>query len=162
MSGAATLPPSRRERRSRRPHGASATACSSGRRRDKVATARTADDNLETVLFHLVRGSGAKGVSGIPPVRGAVIRPLLFAERREIEAFLRENGQDYVTDSSTSATITRETVCGTACCPCCAALTSRPHRRRSGSASSCGRMGPASAGRRNAVCEVHFVRTAPI
>ena len=68
--------------------------------RDKVATAHTADDNLETVLFHLVRGSGAKGVSGIPPVRGAVIRPLLFAERREIEAFLRENGQDYVTDSS--------------------------------------------------------------
>ena len=67
---------------------------------DKVATAHTADDNLETVLFHLVRGSGAKGVSGIPPVRGAVIRPLLFAERREIEAFLRENGQDYVTDSS--------------------------------------------------------------
>lgn len=67
---------------------------------DKIATAHTADDNLETVLFHLVRGSGAKGVSGIPPVRGAVIRPLLFAERREIEAFLRENGQDYVTDSS--------------------------------------------------------------
>jgi len=62
---------------------------------DKIATAHTADDNLETVLFHLVRGSGAKGVSGIPPVRGAVIRPLLFAERREIEAFLRENGQDY-------------------------------------------------------------------
>ena len=67
---------------------------------DKIATAHTADDKLETVLFHLVRGSGAKGVSGIPPVRGAVIRPLLFAERREIEAFLRENGQDYVTDSS--------------------------------------------------------------
>ncbi len=62
----------------------------------------------------------------------------------------------------TSATITRETVCGTACCPCCAALTSRPHRRRSGSASSCGRMRPASAGRRNAVCKLHFVRTAPI
>ena len=66
----------------------------------KIAVAHNADDNLETVLFHLVRGSGAKGVSGIPPVRGAVIRPLLFAERREIEAFLRENGQDYVTDSS--------------------------------------------------------------
>ena len=66
----------------------------------QIAVAHNADDNLETVLFHLVRGSGAKGVSGIPPVRGAVIRPLLFAERREIEAFLRENGQDYVTDSS--------------------------------------------------------------
>ena len=66
----------------------------------KIATAHTADDNLETVLFHLVRGSGARGLAGIPPVRGNIIRPLLNAERREIEAFLRENGQDYVTDSS--------------------------------------------------------------
>lgn len=66
----------------------------------KIATAHTADDNLETVLFHLVRGSGAKGLSGIPPVRGRIIRPLLYAERRDIEAFLHENGQDYVTDSS--------------------------------------------------------------
>lgn len=66
----------------------------------KIATAHTADDNLETVLFHLVRGTGPKGLAGIPPVRGQIIRPLLDVERVQIEAYLAEIGQDYVTDSS--------------------------------------------------------------
>lgn len=66
----------------------------------KIATAHTADDNLETVLFHLARGAGAKGLAGIPPVRGQVVRPLLDVGRTQIEAYLAGLGQDYVTDST--------------------------------------------------------------
>lgn len=66
----------------------------------KIATAHTADDNLETVLFHLVRGTGPKGLAGIPPVRGQIIRPLLRVERAQVEAYLASLGQDYVTDST--------------------------------------------------------------
>ena len=71
----------------------------------KIAVAHNADDNLETMLFHLVRGTGAKGLTGIPPVRGRIIRPLIEVERREIEAFLRERGQDFVTDSTNADTV---------------------------------------------------------
>ena len=56
----------------------------------KIATAHTADDNAETVLLHLVRGTGLKGLGGIAPVSAAVIRPMLTVTRREVEAFLRE------------------------------------------------------------------------
>lgn len=70
----------------------------------KIAVAHNADDNLETMLFHLVRGTGAKGLTGIPPVRGRIIRPLIEIERREIEAFLRERGQEFVTDSTNADT----------------------------------------------------------
>ena len=70
----------------------------------KIAVAHNADDNLETMLFHLVRGTGAKGLTGIPPVRGRIIRPLIEVERREIEAFLCERGQDFVTDSTNADT----------------------------------------------------------
>ena len=67
---------------------------------EKIATAHTADDNLETVLFHLVRGTGPKGLAGIPPVRGQIIRPLLRVERTQVEEYLASIGQDYVTDST--------------------------------------------------------------
>lgn len=66
----------------------------------KLATAHNADDNLETVILNLVRGSGLKGISGITPVRGNIIRPLLAVSREEIEGFLKALGQDYVTDST--------------------------------------------------------------
>ncbi len=66
----------------------------------KIATAHTADDNLETMLFHLTRGTGPKGLAGIPPVRGNIIRPLIGVERAQVEAYLAELYQDYVTDST--------------------------------------------------------------
>ena len=56
---------------------------------DKVAVAHNQNDNAETVLFHLFRGSGLKGLSGIAPVRGNIIRPILCLERREVEAYLK-------------------------------------------------------------------------
>ena len=66
----------------------------------KIATAHTADDNAETVLMHLVRGTGLKGLGGITPVRGKVIRPMLTVTRREVLAFLEEYHVTYVTDST--------------------------------------------------------------
>lgn len=66
----------------------------------KIATAHTADDNVETMLFHLARGTGPKGLAGIPPVRGQIVRPLIDVARREIERWLAELGQDFVTDST--------------------------------------------------------------
>lgn len=66
----------------------------------KIATAHTADDNAETVLMHLVRGTGLKGLGGIMPVNGKVIRPMLRVTRQQVEAFLQENNLRYVTDSS--------------------------------------------------------------
>ncbi len=66
----------------------------------KIATAHTADDNLETMLFHLMRGTGPKGLAGIPPVRGDIIRPLIGVERAQVEDYLRGLGQDFVTDST--------------------------------------------------------------
>ncbi len=67
---------------------------------DRIATAHNLNDNAETVLFRMARGTGLKGLTGIPPVRGKIIRPLLFCTREEIEAFLAERGQDFVTDST--------------------------------------------------------------
>ena len=65
-----------------------------------VATAHTQDDNLETVLLNLTRGTGLAGLCGIPPKRGGFIRPMLPCSRAEIEGYLEENGLSYVTDSS--------------------------------------------------------------
>lgn len=67
---------------------------------DRIATAHNLNDNAETVLFRIARGTGLKGLTGIPPVRGKIIRPLLFCTREEIEAFLGEKGQGFVTDST--------------------------------------------------------------
>ena len=66
----------------------------------KIATAHTADDNAETVLMHLVRGTGLKGLGGITPVRGRLIRPMLTVTRQEVLAFLNDYSIPYVTDSS--------------------------------------------------------------
>lgn len=65
-----------------------------------VATAHTASDNAETVLLNLVRGCGVDGLSGIPPVRGNIIRPLIYCTREEIERYCTEKNIPYVTDST--------------------------------------------------------------
>lgn len=67
---------------------------------DRIATAHTADDNAETVLLHLLRGSGLKGLGGIPPTRGRIIRPLLWTSREEVEAYCAAVGISYVTDAT--------------------------------------------------------------
>ncbi len=66
----------------------------------KIATAHTADDNAETVLLHLVRGTGLKGLGGISPMNGNVIRPMLTVTRREVEAFLSEYALPHREDST--------------------------------------------------------------
>ncbi len=65
-----------------------------------VATAHHKDDNAETVLLNLLRGSGSEGLGGIPPVRGMFIRPLLETRRKDIEAYCTEHGIGYVEDST--------------------------------------------------------------
>lgn len=66
----------------------------------KIATAHTADDNAETVLMHLIRGTGLKGLGGISPVRGRIIRPMLTVTRQEVLAFLQEYSLPHIEDSS--------------------------------------------------------------
>ena len=66
----------------------------------KIATAHTADDNAETVLMHMIRGTGLKGLGGITPVYGNVIRPLLSCTRQNVLDFLNEWCLSYITDSS--------------------------------------------------------------
>lgn len=70
-----------------------------------IATAHNLRDNAETMLLNLARGTGTAGLGGISPKRRGVVRPLLFADRAEIEAFLRENEQIWVTDSSNLSNI---------------------------------------------------------
>ena len=65
-----------------------------------IATAHTAGDNAETVLLHLARGSGLKGLGGILPRRGRVVRPMLDVTRDEVERWLQEHDIGYVTDST--------------------------------------------------------------
>jgi len=72
---------------------------------DRIATAHTADDNAETVLLNLVRGSGAAGLSGIPPKRDIVIRPMLRVSKDEVVQFLNERNIPFVEDSTNSLDI---------------------------------------------------------
>lgn len=71
----------------------------------KVAVAHNSNDNAETMLFHLFRGSGIRGISGIAPLRTDgdgvnILRPILCLERREVEAYLRERGIPWRKDST--------------------------------------------------------------
>ena len=66
----------------------------------RIATAHTADDNAETVLLHLLRGAGLRGLGGIAPSRGRVIRPMLSVTRREVEEFLARWSVPHVEDST--------------------------------------------------------------
>lgn len=71
-----------------------------GDARTRIATAHHADDQAETVLLALLRGSGLRGLAGIPPVRGRYIRPLLSVTRAEILQYLEEESLAHVEDSS--------------------------------------------------------------
>lgn len=66
----------------------------------RIATAHTLSDAVETVVFNMVRGTGVKGLCGIPRVRGSIIRPLRDCTREQVESYLAQAGQPYRTDSS--------------------------------------------------------------
>ncbi len=69
-----------------------------------VATAHTLSDSLETMLFNLTRGTALKGLCGIPPKRGNIIRPLIYCTRDEIEEYCRDRGIPYIVDSTNADT----------------------------------------------------------
>ena len=71
---------------------------------DQVAVAHHRDDNAETVLLNLIRGTGLRGLCGMSPARDGVVRPLLQLSRQDILTYLADKGQDYVTDSTNSDT----------------------------------------------------------
>jgi tRNA(Ile)-lysidine synthase len=66
----------------------------------RIAVAHTADDQAETVLGHLLRGSGPAGLAGIYPVAGAVVRPLLWCRRESLRKYLRDLGQEWREDTT--------------------------------------------------------------
>ncbi len=67
---------------------------------DKICTAHTLSDCIETTVFNLARGTGLKGLCSIPPKRDNIVRPLINCTREEIISFLGSEGQNYVTDST--------------------------------------------------------------
>jgi tRNA(Ile)-lysidine synthase len=76
----------------------------SGGKADQVAVAHTSEDQAETVLAHLIRGTGITGLGGIHPVAGPIVRPLLEICRQDLRAYLREIGQSWREDSSNADT----------------------------------------------------------
>lgn len=71
---------------------------------NRIALAHHQNDNAETMLMNLARGTGLKGLGGIRPVNGCFIRPLLCMNRQEIEAFLMKRNQNYCTDETNAGT----------------------------------------------------------
>ena len=67
-----------------------------------IATAHTANDNIETVLFNMSRGTGISGLCGIPPVHGNIIRPLILVTREQVEAYCAEKATSFCVDSTNS------------------------------------------------------------
>jgi len=65
-----------------------------------ILTAHHASDNVETLLMNFFKGTGIKGLQGILPKQGKIIRPLLFAKKLEIVSFAKENNLSFVEDSS--------------------------------------------------------------
>lgn len=68
-----------------------------------LLTAHHADDNVETVMMNFFRGTGIKGLRGIQPKQQQIIRPLLFAKRKDIEEYAQINSVEYITDSSNAS-----------------------------------------------------------
>jgi tRNA(Ile)-lysidine synthase len=71
---------------------------------DRVAVAHTADDQAETVLMHLLRGSGLSGLAGIHPIAGPVVRPLLEIRRSQLRAYLLARGESWREDTTNADT----------------------------------------------------------
>lgn len=69
----------------------------------KVATAHHADDNAETVLLRILRGTGTKGLSGISPKRGGIVRPFLKTTRKQIDQYVENKNIPYVDDATNFA-----------------------------------------------------------
>lgn len=67
---------------------------------DYIAVAHHKDDSVETLLLNLIRGTGIKGLTGISPKNGHIVRPLLCLSRNEIESYISERDIPYVTDST--------------------------------------------------------------
>ena len=67
---------------------------------EAIMVAHHRDDNVETVLMNLVRGTGIRGMAGIRPVNGHILRPLLDMSRKDIEDYLKKKGETYATDST--------------------------------------------------------------
>ncbi|MBQ8740948.1 MAG: tRNA lysidine(34) synthetase TilS [Clostridia bacterium] len=67
---------------------------------DAIATAHTASDNIETVIFNITRGTALSGLCGIPPKRENYIRPLILCTRDDVENYCAQNGIEFVTDST--------------------------------------------------------------
>lgn len=67
---------------------------------DIIATAHTASDNVETVIFNITRGTALSGLCGIPTKRDKFIRPLILCSREEIEDYCEQKGVEFVTDST--------------------------------------------------------------
>lgn len=67
---------------------------------DRIATAHHLDDQVETALLHLIRGTGLRGLAGIPIIQGICIRPLLFARRQELEGHAHREGIEWREDAS--------------------------------------------------------------
>lgn len=71
---------------------------------DYVCLAHHADDNVETILMHLLRGSGANGITGIKQINGKYVRPLLTWTRTDIETYAKQHNVPFVTDITNSET----------------------------------------------------------
>lgn len=69
-----------------------------------ICVAHHADDNVETILLNLIRGTGLQGLRGIRPCNGQVVRPLLHISKKEILDYLQQLNQDFITDSSNLST----------------------------------------------------------
>ena len=70
-----------------------------------ILTAHNLDDSAETVIFNLTRGTGPQGLMGIKPVQGKIMRPLIEISKGEIVEYCRQNGIEYITDSTNSDTV---------------------------------------------------------
>lgn len=66
----------------------------------KLATAHSSNDCAETVLLNLMRGTGLKGLCGVPPVRGNIVRPLIYCTRADVEEYCNSRGLSWVTDKT--------------------------------------------------------------